>query len=488
MAGRVAHGWGRLLVEPARPAWLRQHPRRHWFVVGTVCIGAFMNQLDASIVTVALPTLRQEFHSGIGAVEWVALAYLLVLVSSVVAVGRLADTVGRKLLYIYGFAVFIAGSALCGLAPSLWLLVAARVLQAAGAAMLQANSVALIVEAMPPGMLGRGIGVQGAAQAVGLAAGPALGGLLIGLAGWRLIFFINLPLGAAGLVLGWYLLPRSRSLGPRQPFDRAGALLVTLAVALVLVAVSFGERAGFGSPLILAAFGESMLLAAGFVAHERRTPAPMLDLGLFRRLPFSAGISSGLLAYLVMFGVLFVVPFYLETARHLGTAAAGLRLTALPLALAVTAPWAGRLADRVGARAVTTGGMLLAAAGLVALAVARQPVDLLLVELAVVGVGLGAYVPANNAAVMGSAPRAQAGVAGGVLNMTRGLGTSLGVALTGLAFAAGTAVDTGGGAIPVEAARHGFQVAMAVLVACALLAALLSALRGRAAQNAQRWL
>lgn len=449
--------------------------------MGTVCIGAFMGQLDASIVTVALPTLRHEFHTGIGAVEWVALAYLLVLVSSVVAVGRLADTVGRKLLYTYGFGVFIAGSALCGLAPSLWLLVGARVLQAAGAAMLQANSVALIVEAMPPGTLGRGIGVQGAAQAVGLAAGPAAGGLLISLAGWRLIFFINVPLGLVGLLLGWYLLPRSHALRQRQRFDWLGALLVTPAVAAVLLAVSFGERAGFASPGILAALGAGVLLAAGFVAHERRTPAPMLDLDLFRRATFSAGIGAGLLSYLVMFGVLFVVPFYLETALHLGTAEAGLRLTALPLALAITAPWAGRLADRVGARSITSGGMVLTAAGLVALAIARHPVDLLLAELALVGAGLGAFTPANNAAIMASAPRAHAGVAGGVLNMTRGLGTSLGVALTGLAFAAGAHADTGGGAISVDAARSGFVIAMGVLVACALVAAVLSALRGSVA-------
>ena len=135
---------------------MRASPRAHWFVVGTVCIGAFMGQLDASIVTLALPSIGRELHVSVGAVEWVALAYLLVLVATVTTVGRLADAVGRKLLYVYGFAVFTAGSALCGLAPALWLLVAARVLQGLGAAMLQANSVALIAEAMPESSLGRG--------------------------------------------------------------------------------------------------------------------------------------------------------------------------------------------------------------------------------------------------------------------------------------------------------------------------------------------
>ena len=177
----------------------------------TVCIGAFMGQLDASIVTVALPRLGRDLHASVGLVEWVALAYLLVLVATVATVGRIADAVGRKLLYVYGFGVFTAGSVLCGLAPTLAVVIAARALQAVGAAMLQANSVALIAEAVPRRLLGRAVGVQGTAQALGLALGPAVGGALLAIGGWRLIFFVNLPAGVIGLALGWFLLPRSRT-------------------------------------------------------------------------------------------------------------------------------------------------------------------------------------------------------------------------------------------------------------------------------------
>ena len=217
-----------LLSEPRRPAVVRASPRAHWYVVGTVCIGAFMGQLDASIVTLALPRLSRELHASVGAVEWVALTYLLVLVAAVATVGRLADAVGRKLLYVYGFVVFTAGSVLCGLAPTLAVLIAARALQAVGAAMLQANSVALITEAMPPALLGRGIGVQGTAQALGLALGPAIGGALLALGGWRLIFLVNLPAGAIGLALGWFLLPRSRSRRALGQSDRLGAVLLAI--------------------------------------------------------------------------------------------------------------------------------------------------------------------------------------------------------------------------------------------------------------------
>ncbi|HZV48776.1 MAG TPA: MFS transporter [Candidatus Dormibacteraeota bacterium] len=459
-------GWRAFLVEPRRPAAVRDSPIAHWLVVGTVCIGAFMGQLDASVVVLALHTLQHDFGVSQGAVEWVVIAYLLVLVAAVTAVGRLADMVGRKLLYTYGFIVFIAGSAACGLAPNLPTLIGARVAQALGAAMLQANSVALIRDAMPSRQLGRGIGVQGAAQAMGLAFGPALGGLLIAIGGWRLIFLINVPAGLLGAALGWFLLPRTRGLHGGQSFDWPGAAAFVPAVGALLAAISFGHTEGWTSPLILALFAAALLGNAAFVVRERRAATPMIDLRLFRSVSFSAGISSGLLSYLVTFGTMLVVPYFLQDLG-MSPAQAGIALTVLPLVLGVTAPLAGRAADRVGARPVTVGGMLLAALGLGALAVAHGSLPPLLGELAVVGAGLGAFTPANNAAIMASAPRAHAGVAGGVLNMTRGLGTSLGVALTGVVYAA------------VAGPSRGFQVSALFLALTAGLAALLSALRGR---------
>ena len=473
----AVHGLRRLLVEPRRPVWIASRPDAHWLVVAAVCVGAFMGQLDASIVSLALPTLHTEFHASIGSVEWVALAYLLTLVSAVVAVGRFADTAGRKLLYTYGFGIFILGSALSGLAPNLPFLIAARVLQAFGAAMLQANSVALIVQAMPEGMLGRGIGVQGAAQAVGLAVGPAVGGLLITMGGWRLIFFVSVPTGVLGMLLGWFLLPRSRHLLEREPFDWLGLLFFFPAVTAPLAAISFGSDVGWTSPLILGSIILGLLFAALFIRQERRDDAPLVDPALFRSAPFTGGIESGLLSYLVMFGVLFVVPFYLEARRGISPATAGLLLAALPVALGLVAPFAGKLADRVGSRPITVGGMLMTVAGLGALAIMRRPEAVLLGELAWIGAGLGAFTPANNATIMSAAPRTQSGSAGGILNMTRGLGTSLGVALTGLVFTllSGSAVRTGR-LVENASLTRGFVGAMVFLAAAALAAALLAAL------------
>ena len=468
-----------LLRERPRPDRIRRRPDAHRLVVATVCVGAFMGQLDASIVTLAFPTLRAEFHTTLAAVEWVGLAYLLALVGTVTAVGRLSDMVGRKLLYTYGFGVFTLASAGCALAPNLPALVACRVVQGVGAAMLQANSVALIATAMPHGRLGRGIGAQGTAQALGLALGPAVGGLLIALGGWRLLFLVNVPAGLLGTVAGLLLLPRSRDLTSRTRFDWAGLALFVPAIGALLLALSLGASGQIAIPASVALSIAALAAGAVFIRRERRTATPMLDPRLFARRPFATGVGAGLGGYLVLFGVLFVTPFFLEGVRHLHTAAAGLTLAVLPAALGLAAPLAGVLTDRLGPRIPTVAGMLTTTAGLLLLAgtsTAQGSTWALSAALAIVGLGAGMFTPANNTAIMTSAPSRQAGLAGGVLNLTRGVGTSLGVALTGLVFElfAGGATSAG---LPAALTQRGFTAAALFLAATAAATAVLCAAR-----------
>jgi EmrB/QacA subfamily drug resistance transporter len=476
--GPATERWlSRLLVEKSRPRWVRDHRHAPWLIVGAVCVGAFMGQLDASIVTLALPSMQRSFGVTISQVEWVALAYLLTLVGLVTAVGRVADMVGRKSLYTYGFAVFTLASMACAVAPTLPLLVAARVVQGGGAALLQANSVALISTAVPRHLLGRGIGVQGAAQALGLALGPAVGGFLVALGGWTLIFWVNVPIGVVGFVMGWLLLPRSRHLATRVPMDRKGLALLLPASAVTMLGLSMAARYPLPVTWVVSALAAGGVLFGLFMRWQVRAPAPLIDPGLFRRPAFTAGIVSGLLSYLVLFGVLFVVPYLLEGTGLAGPARAGLVLTALPVSLGLAAPFAGVLADRIGARTPTVAGMVVAATALGVLAVLHGSLVVLAAGLAVVGAGLGAFTPSNNAAIMASAPHHQAGVASGVLNMTRGMGTALGVAIAGLVFTVSSrhAVLDGSAA---SAVGHGFTVVMLTLCVLASLAALLAALRG----------
>lgn len=469
--------WRSLVTEPARPAAIRERPGAHWYAVATVCIGAFMGQLDASIVTLAFPALEQEFDTSVSAVTWVGLTYLLVLVALVAPMGRLSDMVGRKLLYIYGFGVFIIGSALCGMAPDLLWLNVYRAVQAIGAAMLQANSVAIIFAAMPRDKLGRGIGVQGAAQAMGLALGPAVGGLLVSLGGWRLIFWVNVPMGLVGMALGWFFIPRTAERAARTRFDLVGLALFFPAVVAFMAALSLGNDLGWTSIVLIVLAAVALLAGALFVARQWRTSSPLIPLGLFRRLAFSAGIGSGLLSYLVMFGALFVMPFYLQRALGLGADAAGLLLTIMPVVLGLIAPVAGRWADRFGPRPLTVVGMTVSGVSLAFLALwaDRIPLAAVAAALVILGAGMGMFTPPNNAAIMAAAPAGQAGVAAGVLNMTRGMGTALGLAVTGLVFTA-VAGANASGAEPVTA---GFTAAAWLLAGVALVAAVLAALRGR---------
>jgi EmrB/QacA subfamily drug resistance transporter len=433
-------GWPDVLLrEPARPRRIATAPWAPTLVVGTVCIGAFMGQLDASIVSLALPAIGRDFHAGTEQTEWVALCYLLTLVSLVAPVGRLADTVGRKLFYTYGFGVFALASLASGLAPNLAVLDVCRVVQAAGAAMLQANSVALIATAVPRSVLGRAVGVQGAAQAVGLALGPAAGGLLLQLGSWRLLFLLSVPAGLIGVATGWFFLPRSRDLAGRTPVDRVGLALFVPAIALLMLALSLGS----GTQRAILAVA-AVALGVLFTLRARRAAAPLLDLNLFRSKTFSAGLAGGLLSYTAMFGLLFTVPPALGARYHLPAGHAGLVLALLPVALGITAPFAGRLADRFGARAVTMTGMIVAACAVLGIAALRPGLALFTGLLVIAGIGLGLFTPANNAAVMASAPRRDSGSAAGILNMTRGLGTALGIAAATLVYDAGGGITAVG--------------------------------------------
>jgi EmrB/QacA subfamily drug resistance transporter len=458
-----------LAEEPARPGWVREHARAWQLAVATVCIGAFMGQLDASIVTVALPTIQRSFHESVSVVAWVGLAYLVALVATVAAFGRLSDLVGHKRIYLYGFVVFVVGSALCAVAPTIDALIAFRVLQGLGAAMLQANGVAIVALAVPRERLGRAIGVQGAAQALGLGAGPAVGGLLLALGGWRLLFLVNVPAGIAAFALGWFLLPRSRELHRGVRLDRTGLALLVPAIAVTLGVLTVGGgRAGGTDLLVLLALVAAVLVGA-FCVHERRASAPLLDLAVLTDRTVASGVVGALCSYVVLFGVLLATPYFLERGLHLGVVASGATLAVMPIAMGVAAAVAGRLAERFGTRHLAMAGMAVSAAALAAAALLHGAAGALVVELAVLGTGIGLFTASNNTSVMRAVPRRSAGEASGLLNMGRGMGTAVGLAVTSLLLALGA---------PATPAAHAriFGLTAGVLALVALGGALAASL------------
>ena len=450
-----------LLREPARPVVIREHPMAPWLAVATVCFGAFMGQLDASVVTLAFPALQRQFGVALAGVQWVSLAYLLALVALLVPVGRWSDRYGRKLVYLYGFVLFTAASAGCGLAPTLGVLVAVRVVQAAGAAMLQANSVALVAASAPAGRRRAALGMQAGAQAVGLALGPVAGGLLVASAGWRSIFFINVPVGAVAVAAGWFLLPRTRHRAARQGADPAGLLLLAAAAAGTLVAVSAVSGLGLPLPASAGCAAAAVLAWAGLPWWERRAAAPLVDLRMLAATGTWPLLAGALCAYLALFGPLVLLPQVL--AAHGGSVVhAGLLLTALPAGFGLAAVAGEKVLpacwpDR---RRCLAGGLL--AAGCAAALAIPAPDMVIATWLGLLGVGLGTYIPANNTAIMTAIPPGQAAAAGGMVNMARGLGTALGVAVVTLALHA---------AARLGHASAGPAAAMAALALCALASA-----------------
>ena len=453
--------------ERRRPEWLREHPQAWRFAVGTVCFGAFMGQLDASIVTLTYGSLRREFDASLASVQWVSLGYLVVLAALLVPVGRLSDAHGRKLYYLYGFALFTAASVACGLAWSLWALVLFRVLQAVGAALLQSNSVALVVTSTPRRHLRQALGMQAGAQALGLALGPTVGGLLVSTAGWRWVFGINVPVGVVAFVAGQFLLPRTRGRRATTSFDWPGVVLLGTSITTLLLALSVVSGMPWPLPSALALLVVAVAAGVALVIRQRRAPEPLVEPGLLRLPGVVGGLVGALAGYLVLFGPLVLVPVVLE-ARGLSALTAGLVLTALPLGFAVAAvAGQGLLPATWGNRARCSAGAVLCAVALAAMAVEPASIAGLAPTLFALGVGLGVFTPANNSMVMTALPASASGTGGGLVNTTRGLGTALGVALVTLTLQLS----------PPEGSAAGARWAIALLLAFAVLSLVATTVR-----------
>ncbi|MFJ4669126.1 MFS transporter [Kitasatospora purpeofusca] len=447
----------RLLAERPRPRGIADRRYAHWLAVGTVCLGAFLGQLTASVTALVYPALQHRFDAGFAAVEWVALAYLLVLVALLAPIGRLSDLVGRKTMYLGGFAVFGLASLGAGFAGGLGTLVACRAVQAVGGAMMQANSVALVARGVPGHAMRRALGVQAAAQGLGLALGPSLGGLLVAHASWRWVFWINVPVAVVGIVAGWFLLPRTRpeaaparprprpraaagpvvgpALGPEPDdgrFDLAGLLLLGGSTTALLLALSAASGLPLPAWAVAALLAAAVLCALALVRQERRATRPILAPGLVNTPGVRPGLAVALIGYLLLFCPLVLGPVLLAEAG-LPTARSGLVITVLPAAFAVAATVGGGLLPRGWSDVARCRcGAALAGAGLLGCALLPAlgaPAVLLAGPLLVLGGGLGLLLPANNALVMRAIPAECSAVGGGMVNMARSLGTALGTAL-----------------------------------------------------------
>jgi EmrB/QacA subfamily drug resistance transporter len=415
----------------------RQAHTNKWAVLGLVVIGTFMTTLDASIVNISLPSIARTFHTPFGgAVEWVIIAYLIAIAATLLTFGRLSDLIGRKPVWVAGLVVFTLGSALCGAASSLPWLVAARIFQGLGGALLFAPSMAIITDAFPAGERGLALGLATVVAALGVSAGPTLGGLITEQASWRWIFYLNVPLGVLDLLVTWRVLGNVRR-RTAQSFDSAGAGLLAVGVSTLTLGLSFGQAWGWTSARLLTCLAISLVVLIVAAVVERRVRHPIIDLTLLHNRVFASSLLSMTLAMLALFAVNLLLPFYFEALRGFSIATSGVLLTPLPLTIAVVAPVSGRLADRIGSRGLAAGGLAIACLGLFLLAGLDAHSSLwdIIWRLTVTGLGQGLFQSPNARALMNAAPADEQGESSGLLATARVVGQSLSVALAGAIFA-----------------------------------------------------
>ncbi len=451
-----------------------------WMVFLAIGVGSMMGSLDSSIVNTILPVIRTAFKADVAGIEWVVTVYLLVVSGLLLSFGRLGDLRGHKSVYVYGFVIFITGSALCGLAPNQILLTVFRALQAIGAAILVSNAPAILTMTFPPSQRGQALGLQSTMTYIGLTAGPPLGGLLTARFGWRYVFYINVPICLIALTLSLRYIPHLKPAARAERFDLAGAATFIAGLVALLLALNQGQDWGWLSAAVLGLMAAAALLLFLFVQLELHRPDPMLDLGLFRSRLFSAAAATAVLNYVCLYTVLFLLPFYLIQGRGLGPDQAGLVMTVQPLVMAVSAPISGWLSDRIGSRLLSTLGMAILAFGMFRLSRigAASPLSSVTLGLGIVGLGTGTFIAPNTSALMGAAPRQRQGVAGGVLATARNVGMVLGVGLAGAIFTTVQAHERSAG--QAAALLHGITAGFIVAMFIAAAGVVTSLVRGAA--------
>jgi DHA2 family methylenomycin A resistance protein-like MFS transporter len=397
------------------------------------CFGLFMVLLDASIVNVALPTIQADLHANLSDLQWVIDAYTLPLAALMLTAGTFGDRFGRKRLFLAGLVLFVLGSLLCGFAPTLGWLLFGRAVQGVGAAALLPGSLSVLVAAYPePRARAQAIGIWAGVSGVALAAGPLVGGVLIQIASWPAIFFVNLPVGVLALALGWPLLAESRNPKARG-IDLPGQVLVTGFLVCLIMALIEGPSQGWTSPLILGLFSGAAVLLVAFLVVESQVREPMLPLGLFRNRVFSVGNVAGLLLFFTMLGTFFFVTQFLQAVQGYSALEAGLRTLPTTMGIFLIAPFAGMLTARLGPRLPTVLGALLAAIAL--LLVTRIEPDssyaTLWWDFGMLGIGFGLMISPLTAAVLSATPPERAGLGSSVNNTSRQIGGALGVAVLG---------------------------------------------------------
>jgi EmrB/QacA subfamily drug resistance transporter len=415
-----------------------QESNRRWWTLGAMCFALFMVMLDNTVTNVALPSIQRDFDASLSALEWVINGYTLAFAVLLVTGGRLGDIFGRRKVFLIGVVVFAAASATIGLAPTEEWLVASRVIQGIGAALMMPGTLSIISNAFPPHERGKAIGTWAGVSAIALALGPVLGGWLTEEVSWRAIFYLNIPVAILAVTVTLFAAEETRDETVSRKVDFPGILAITVGIGALVLALVEGNAWGWDSAGVIGLLATSIAGLAAFIAIERRSAAPIVDFEFFRSRSF---LGANVVAFAVsfsMFAMFFFLALYMQNILGYGPLDAGIRFLPSTLVIIVMGPIAGRLADRVGPKPLMVAGLLIIATSLGM----QSRIDLdttfadLLVPFILMGLGMGLVMSPMTTAAMNAVDRAKAGVASGTLSMSRMVGGTFGVAALGALVAA----------------------------------------------------
>ncbi|GKU27537.1 MFS transporter [Clostridium folliculivorans] len=460
-----------------------------WIALSCTTIGALLSVMSGSTLMIALPVIMKDINAGMGIVTWVLMGYMLVLTILVPSIGRVADMVGRKKLYVSGFAVFTVASFLCGLAQNGITLLIFRLIQGIGGALMVANSTAIVTDAFPKKELGKALGINTMIISVASVIGPILGGFLVNF-GWRSIFYINVPIGIVGTIWAAIQLKEVANLPEKQKFDFKGTIVFTLGMLSLLIALTLGSFSGWFNPTVIILIVASIILIALFINIESKIKYPMLDMRLFKNRILAFAYASNFFNGIARGAVTFLLVFYFQGIKGIDPIIAGMLLTPLAISMMIVSPISGVLSDKYGSRALSSIGLATSAVGLIGFMFIKEnsSMIMLVISMLIMGLGSGLFFSPNTNAIMGSVPADKRGVAAGVRTMLNNAGTVLSIALSMAIIASSVSPEAmqalfvgtqvGAEGIAIGKFIGGLRLAFTISFIFSVIAALLSYLRG----------
>jgi EmrB/QacA subfamily drug resistance transporter len=456
-----------------------QNTNKWWTITG-IGLGVFIFALDVYIVNLALPSMIESLHTSFAVIQWVVLSYLLAIAITVLSISKLGDMWSKKKLYLIGMIIFTLSSLVCGLSSTVEMLIIFRAIQGMGAAFLSGLGTAIIVEAFPPEQRGLSLGIRAGVYGLGITLGPTIGGMLLALGDWKLIFLINVPIGLIGIAIVARFVPPSVIRETSKSFDILGTLLLTLTLTCFTVGITLSQNNSLDASLVGYLFALAIAGFISFLIVETSQEQPMLDLNIFRSREFSIGLIFRFIGNLVMAGVIFILPFFLQLIKQYPTEKAGLLLAIPPVIISITAPISGTLADRFGGRLISFIGLCLIGMSCIFFSTFDADSSILNYVLAIApyALGVGIFQSPNNSIIMGAAPAKQLGVASGLLSLSRILGQAVGVPIVGSIFslvtitAAKLAFDVDVTAAPIDSLVAGMHTTFQAIAAFLFIATL----------------